>query len=69
MPGDIEKIIIKMAIEGATNGEIAEAVGLAPKTIAAITDHHHNLIMAKRYERQGRRPDGTPWPQTREEKK
>ena len=56
----MEETIVKMAIEGATNGEIARAIGLEVKIVAAITGHYRNLIMAKRYERSGRRPDGTP---------
>lgn len=50
----IEETIVKMAIEGATNGEIAKTVGLEVKIVAAITGHYRNLIMAKRYERSGR---------------
>lgn len=64
---DYEQTIIRMAIAGATNGEIARAVGLTAKTVAAITDANRNLIRVKQYEARGLRPDGTPWPH-REEK-
>lgn len=62
----VDEAIIEMAIQGKTNGEIAKAVKLEAKFVAAVTGYYRNLNMAKRYEKSGRRPDGTPMPKRKE---
>lgn len=51
-----------MAIGGMRNGEIAKALRADVRWVAEIKERHSNLIAARRYEREGRRPDGTPLP-------
>lgn len=54
--------VVRMAIGGMRNGEIAKALRADVRWVAEITETHSNLIAARRYEREGRRPDGTPLP-------
>ena len=54
--------VVRLAIEGRRCGEIAEMLGLEGRCVAAVVGAHRNLIAAKKYEREGRRPDGTPMP-------
>lgn len=54
--------VVRLAIEGRRCGEIAQMLGLEVRWVADIVEAHRNLIAAKKYEREGRRPDGTPMP-------
>lgn len=57
--------VLRLAIEGRRCGEIARILGVEARWVAVIVEEHRNLIAAKRYEREGRRPDGTPMPKER----
>ena len=57
--------VLRLAIEGRRCGEIARMLGVEARWVAVIVEEHRNLIAAKRYEREGQRPDGTPAPKER----